>query len=360
MPTENFPELKNDRLLRAALREETDSVPVWLMGQAGYYLPEFRKLLSKHDFTTICETPELAAEVTIQPVRRFNVDAAILFSDILVIPKALGMTVKHNTGIGPVILTPLESPKDTDYLESTLDINLQLDYVLKTITLARHKLKGKVPIIGFSNAPFTLMGYMIEGSESTTLSRAKTWLYKYPDECKKLLSLLTDVVVDFLTEQVVAGAQMVQVIETSSKHLGPDLFRDFSYPHLLEVCRRVKGNISLHGMKDVPVAVYAKGAHFNMYELTNDTCYDVVGLDWTIDPLYVRYLASLNTTLQGNLDPNALYASKEDVMSLTKDMVIKFGKRRYIANLGNGVLPNTDPDHVKAFVDAVHAVRSPW
>lgn len=347
-------------MIRAAFREETDKVPVWLMRQAGRHLPEFRELVSKHDFFTICETPELVAEITVQPVRRFDVDAAIIFSDILVIPKALGMAVKKTRGTGSVILNPLETPKDIDSLGSPVDISLKLDYVLKAITLTRHKLKGKVPLIGFSDAPFTLMGYMIEGSKSASLSKTKMWLYRYPEESKRILSILTDVVVDYLTEQVVSGAQMVQVVETSSEHLGPDLFRNFTYQTLIDVCKRVKRNLETLDIRDVPISLYTKGAHYNLYELTNDTGYDVVGVDWTTDPLYVRYLASITTTLQGNLDPYALNASKEDVISLTKDMVKKFGRRRYIANLGHGVLPNTNPDNVKAFVDAVHEVNSPW
>lgn len=206
-----FPPLINDRLLRAVKGEEVDHVPVWIMRQAGRYLPEFRELRSKHDFFTICRTPALACEVTLQPIRRFNLDAAIIFSDILVIPQALGMVVEMRPGVGPVLPNPLVTPSDIDKLKTPVNVSQELGYVYEAITLTRQKLEGKVPLLGFVGAPWTLMAYMIEGGGSKTLSKAKNWLYKWPEESKKLLDIITNVVVDHLVGQAKGGAQLLQV-----------------------------------------------------------------------------------------------------------------------------------------------------
>lgn len=207
----DFPPLKNDRLLRAIQKQDVDRVPVWIMRQAGRYLPEFRELRSKYDFFSICKTPELACEVTLQPIQRFDLDAAIIFSDILVVPEALGMKVEMKPQVGPVLFDPLQTPQDIEKLNETVDVSNCLDYVYKAITLTRLKLEGKVPLIGFSGAPWTLMAYMIEGGGSKTLSKAKHWLYLWPEGSEKLLNIIARVVTDHLIEQVKAGAQVVQV-----------------------------------------------------------------------------------------------------------------------------------------------------
>ncbi|KAG8272758.1 uroporphyrinogen decarboxylase [Homalodisca vitripennis] len=349
----SFPPLKNDRLLRAARGEEVDRVPVWVMRQAGRYLPEFRAVRAQHDFFTICQTPELAAEVTLQPIRRFELDAAIIFSDILVIPQALGMSVEMKEGVGPVLPKPLVKPSDIDSLVTPVDVRVKLGYVAEAITLTRHKLEGKVPLIGFSGAPFTLMGYMIEGGGSKTLSKVKAWLYRYPEDSIRLLKILSDVIVDYLVEQAAAGAQLLQVFESSAEYLGPELFKRFALPFLIDICERVKFNIQERKIGDIPMTVFAKGAHYAIKDLAN-SCYDVVGLDWTIDPEIARKQVGLNITLQGNLDPCALYAPPDEIARLAQTMLEKFGKDRYIANLGHGIYPDVNPDHLKAFIDAIH------
>ncbi|KAJ1526169.1 hypothetical protein ONE63_009328 [Megalurothrips usitatus] len=350
-----FPALKNDLLLRAARGEPVDRVPVWIMRQAGRYLPEFREVRSKHDFFTICQTPELAAEITLQPIQRFDLDAAIIFSDILVIPQALGMTVEMRPGVGPVLPQPLETPADLKKLITPVNVTEQLGYVFKAITLTRQKLAGKVPLIGFSGAPWTLMGYMIEGGGSKTLSKAKAWLYQHPQSSRDLLKLITDVVVDYLIEQAAAGAQLLQVFESNAEYLGPDLFREFALPCIQDISRRVKAGVKAQNLGDIPMTIFAKGAHYALKELA-DSGYDVMGIDWTVDPVVAREaVAGKKITLQGNFDPCGLYAPPEEIQKRVKIMVEKFGKTAYIANLGHGIYPDMKPEHAEAFINAVHS-----
>ncbi|PSN32074.1 Uroporphyrinogen decarboxylase [Blattella germanica] len=348
-----FPALKNDRLLRAARGEPVDKVPVWIMRQAGRYLPEFREVRSKYDFFTICQTPKLAVEVSLQPIRRFDLDACIIFSDILVIPQALGMTVEMKAGVGPVLPEPLVTPNDIKKLDITAKIPEKLGYVAEAITLARHELDGKVPLIGFSGAPWTLMGYMIEGGGSKTLSKAKAWLYQYPDDSKKLLQILTDAIVDYLVMQACAGAQLLQVFESSAEYLGPELFSSYALPTLKEIVNKVKARVEEKGFGNIPMTVFAKGAHYAVKDL-GESGYDVVGLDWTIRPEDARRDVGSDITLQGNLDPCALYAPESEIRQLATDMVKKFGKNRYIANLGHGIYPDMKPENVAVLIDAIH------
>lgn len=350
-----FPVLKNDRILRAARGHDVDRVPIWIMRQAGRYLPEFRELRSKHDFFSICQTPELAAEASLQPIRRFDLDACIIFSDILVIPQALGMTVEMRPGVGPVLPEPLITPKDIDRLDNTANIAQKLCYVAEAITLTRNKLDGKVPLLGFSGAPWTLMGYMIEGGGSKTLSKAKAWLYQYPDASKQLLKMLTNAVVDYLVMQACAGAQLLQVFESSAEHLGPELFKDYILPCIRDISFRVKAGIKAKELDDIPMTIFAKGAHYALPDLA-ESGYDVIGLDWTIDPEEARQKVGSGVTLQGNLDPCALYAPEAELKKYAKEMLKKFGKSRYIANLGHGIYPDMKPDHVATLIDAVHEV----
>ncbi|GLH08228.1 Uroporphyrinogen decarboxylase [Gryllus bimaculatus] len=352
----DFPPLKNDRFLRAARGQEVDKVPVWIMRQAGRYLPEFRQVRSKHDFFTICQTPELAAEVTLQPIRRFELDAAIIFSDILVVPQALGMVVEMRAGVGPVLPKPLHSPDDISDLEYPVNVNEKLKYVAEAITLTRHKLEGKVPLIGFSGAPWTLMAYMIEGGGSKTLSKAKAWLYQYPAKTKHLLDMLANVIVDYLVMQAEAGAQLLQVFESNAEYLGRELFLEFCLPVLQDICSKVKSKLKAKSL-DVPMTIFAKGAHYALLEISK--CgYDVMGIDWTVNPEEARNIVGPSITLQGNLDPCALYAPDNALQSLTREMLNKFGTDRYIANLGHGIYPDMEPEKVKVFIDSVHAFQT--
>lgn len=247
-----FPPLKNDNLLRAARGEVVDRVPVWVMRQAGRYLPEFQELRKLHDFFTVCRTPELACEVTMQPLRRFDLDASIIFSDILVIPQALGLTVEMHAGVGPVLPQPIRTPEDLKRLTPDGALS-RLSYVGDAITMMRHKLDGRVPLIGFTGAPWTLMGYMIEGGGSKTMSKAKAWLYDYPEDSKLLLNLLTDVIVDYLEMQVEAGAQMLQIFESSAEHLTKDEFLVWSVPFLRRIRDDLVDRLTKKAVSTVPL-----------------------------------------------------------------------------------------------------------
>ncbi|XP_028159341.1 uroporphyrinogen decarboxylase [Ostrinia furnacalis] len=349
----NFPELKNDRLLRAARGMEVDKVPVWVMRQAGRYLPEFQEVRAKHDFFTVCRTPELACEVTLQPLRRFeHLDASIIFSDILVIPQALGMIVEMHPGQGPVFPHPLNSPTEIENLKEDGAIS-RLSYVGDAITLTRHKIEGKVPLIGFTGAPFTLMGYMIEGGGSKTMSKTKEWIEKYPKDVHKLLSLLTRVIVDYLVMQVDSGAQLLQVFESSADHLTKEQFAELSSPYLKQIRDGVRTKLDERNLQQVPMTVFAKGGGHSL-DVQAQLGYETIGLDWTVDPVEARKIVGENITLQGNLDPQDLYKPKEEVRNLTISMVQKFGKFRYIANLGHGITPATPIESMTAFTEAVH------
>ncbi|XP_072918997.1 uroporphyrinogen decarboxylase [Hemitrygon akajei] len=351
--SKDFPALKNDTFLKAAWGEVTDHVPVWCMRQAGRYLPEFRETRATQDFFTTCRTPAICCELTLQPLRRFPLDAAIIFSDILVIPQALGMEVTMVPGKGPTFPDPLNEPADLEKLNENVDVNQKLAYVFQAITLTRHKLNGDVPLIGFSGAPWTLMAYMIEGGGSNTMSKAKRWLYQHPLVCHKLLKILTNVIINYLVGQVAAGAQALQVFESHAGHLGYEQFREFSLPYLREIAQQVKEKLKASAIDQVPMIVFAKDAHYALEDIS-DSGYEVVGLDWTIQPKIAREKTGRKVTLQGNMDPCALYAPKEKISEIVKKMIEEFGTQRYIANLGHGMYPDMDPEHVATFVESVH------
>ncbi|XP_044571739.1 uroporphyrinogen decarboxylase isoform X1 [Drosophila ananassae] len=351
-PLQPFPVLKNDNLLRAARGEVVDRVPVWVMRQAGRYLPEFQELRKQHDFFTVCRTPELACEVTMQPLRRFDLDASIIFSDILVIPQALGLTVEMHAGVGPVLPQPIKVPDDLKRLTPDGALS-RLSYVGDAITMMRHKLDGRVPLIGFSGAPWTLMGYMIEGGGSKTMSKTKAWLKDYPEDSKLFLNLLTDAIVDYLEMQVKAGAQMLQVFESSAEHLSKEDFLEWSVPYLRRIRDELVDRLNKKVIPVVPITLFAKGAGHSLKE-QSELGYDVIGLDWTVDPIEARNLVGPNITLQGNLDPQDMYRNPDELRNLTTEMVHKFGKSRYIANLGHGITPQTPLASMEVLVEAVH------
>ncbi|XP_055597599.1 uroporphyrinogen decarboxylase isoform X2 [Uranotaenia lowii] len=348
----DFPPLKNDNLLRAARGEPVDRVPVWVMRQAGRYLPEFQEVRAKHDFFEVCRTPELACEVTMQPLRRFDLDASIIFSDILVIPQALGITVEMHKGVGPVLPEPLVSPDDLKRLNQTGAID-RLKYVGDAITMMRHMLDGKVPLLGFTGAPWTLMGYMIEGGGSKTMSKAKAWLSDYPEASHQLLNILTDQIVDYLVMQIKAGAQMVQVFESSAEHLPKEQYLSVCLPYLKRIRDDLHKKLAAEGVTPVSMTLFSKGAMHSLPEQAQ-TGYEVIGLDWTIDPVEARQLVGPNVTLQGNLDPQDMYKPPEELRELVLTMVRKFGKHRYIANLGHGITPQTPVESMNVLATAVH------
>uniref|UniRef100_A0A8C8LWM0 Uroporphyrinogen decarboxylase n=1 Tax=Oncorhynchus tshawytscha TaxID=74940 RepID=A0A8C8LWM0_ONCTS len=327
----DFPKLKNDTFLCACHGQETNHVPVWCMRQAGRYLPEFREFRAGKDFFETCRSPAACCELTLQ---------------------AMGMDVQMVAGKGPTFPEPLKEPEDLLLLQPKVDVNKELGYVFKAITLTRHKLDGKVPLIGFTGAPWTLMAYMIEGGGSTTHSKAKRWLYRHPEASHKLLKMLTDVIVEYLLGQVAAGAQALQVFESHAGCLGPVEFQEFSLPYLRDIARKVKDQLKESG-QDVPMIVFAKDGHYGLEDLSQSH-YEVVGLDWTIDPRSARERTGGKVSLQGNMDPCALYAPKERISEIVKKMLEGFGTRGYIANLGHGLYPDMDPENVGAFVEAVH------
>ena len=346
-----FPPLKNDLLLRAARQEPTERTPVWMMRQAGRYLPEYRALRSEDAFFDVVRTPALATEVTLQPLRRFPLDAAIIFSDILVVPQAMGLEVQMVKGKGPHFPAPLQSPADLGRLR-TPDVREGFGYVFDALTLTRRELGGKATLIGFCGAPWTLMAYMIEGGGSKTFARSKTWLYRYPAESQALLGQITDVLIDYLIGQIDAGAQAVQVFDSWAGLLSPAAFQTFALPYLTQIAERVEA-----ARPDVPKIVFAKGAHYALENLAA-TDFDVIGLDWTMDPQAARQIVGERAALQGNLDPCALYASPETIRQDVRRMLEAFGPRGHIANLGHGMHPDHDPQHAGAFVQAVQEISS--
>lgn len=287
-----------------------------------------------------------------QPLRRFDLDASIIFSDILVIPQALGMVVEMQPGLGPVFPEPLITPSDLSKLTIEGAVS-RLTYVGDAITMMRHKLEGKVPLIGFTGAPWTLMGYMIEGGGSKTMSKAKAWLSDYPEESKKLLETLTSVIVDYFVMQVKAGAQMLQVFESSAEHLSKEQFLEISIPYVKSIRVQLEKKLKDEGIETVPMVIFAKGGGHSLAEQAK-LGYAVIGLDWTVDPEEARKQVGPNITLQGNLDPQDLYKTPEEIKDLTTKMVQKFGKTRYIANLGHGITPLTPIESMTVFVESVH------
>jgi len=351
-----FPPLKNDLILRAARGEKTERAPVWVMRQAGRYLPEFRAERVENDFFKICRTPELATKVTLQPIDRYEglLDASIIFSDILVIPQAMGLQVEMIPGKGPHFPDPLVVPADMSRLKQDVDVNKDLKYVFEAITMTRHALRGRVPLIGFVGAPWTLMAYMIEGGGSKTLSKAKEWIFKHPKTSHELLSRITDVCVDFLVGQVRAGAQMLQVFESWGGELGPHDFELFSLPYLAQIATRVKTELgSEHA---VPMSVFAKGSWYALDKLSV-IGYETVSLDWTHSPEHAKAVTKGRVTLQGNMDPNLLYGGDEAIVAAVERMVRGFGStQRYIANLGHGILPTVPVEAMELFLKTVHRV----
>ncbi|KAG5339358.1 Uroporphyrinogen decarboxylase [Termitomyces sp. T112] len=351
-----FPPLRNDLVLRAARGEVTERAPVWVMRQAGRYLPEFRKMRESHEFFEICRTPDLATKITLQPIQRYTglVDASIIFSDILVIPQAMGMEVLMNPG--PHFPDPLVTPADISKLSDVVDVQKELKYVFDAITQTRRELNGEVPLIGFCGAPWTLFAYMIEGGGSKTLQKAKTWLYRYPEESKALLSRIADVCVDFLVGQVRAGAQLLQVFDSWAGELSPYDFTTFSYPTIAHISTNVRKRLVAENLPSTPLILFAKGANHALGFLAENAGYDVLGLDWLIDPVEAQRIVEDKVALQGNMDPNVLYGGRDAIEATVKRMAEGFreGKGGWIANLGHGITPGVDPEDLRWFFECVH------
>lgn len=336
-------ELQNDLLIRAAKGEKVERTPVWLMRQAGRILPEYRAVRNKlSGFIELAQTPELAAEVTIQPVDILGVDAAIIFSDILVIPEAMGLPYEMVEKKGPFFPKTISTDEDLKALKKA-DAESDLGYVLEAIKITKKELGGRVPLIGFAGAPWTIFCYMIEGHGSKTFSKARRMLYKDPMMADQLLKLITDSTIDYLKAQVAAGANLIQIFDSWAGILGPEHYQRYSQKYIAQICDAIT---------EVPVTVFAKGAFFARSEMRHLNC-ETIGLDWSMDIQSSRRLIGENKTLQGNLDPCALYAPDNELEKATKKMLDEFGTSRHIANLGHGVYPDTNPEKVKVFIKTV-------
>ncbi len=347
----SLPPLKNDRLIRALLRQPVDTTPVWVMRQAGRYLPEYREVRKQAgSFLDLCKNTELACEVTLQPLRRFDLDAAILFSDILTIPDAMGLGLYFAEGEGPRFTSPVKTEADIRKL-FVPDIGDTLGYVTDAVNLIRKELDGKVPLIGFSGSPWTLSTYMVEGGSSKDYRNVKAILYDNPKAMHQLLDILARSVIDYLNAQIEAGAQAVMVFDTWGGVLTPAAYREFSLRYMTQVVeglnRRVNGDT-------VPVTLFTKGGAQWLEAIADSGC-DAVGLDWTIDINEARERVGDRVALQGNLDPCSLYASADSIRANVKDIIDRFGNHSgHVFNLGHGIHPTINPDHVKVLVDAVH------
>ena len=338
--------LKNDLLLKALRQESVSRPPVWMMRQAGRYLPDYIKLREKYDFFTRVQTPELATAITLQPVDQVGVDAAILFSDILVIPQALGVEVLMEEGRGPSLPQVMRSRADIDPLD-TSDAAGKLSYVMDAIALTKMELNGRVPLIGFAGAPWTIFCYMVEGKGSKTWSKAKSFAYNEPALAHALLGKITDITIDYLVAQVAAGADALQVFDSWAGSLSPDDFRTFALPYLDRIAKALAPH--------APLILFPKGSWYAIDELTR-TPASGIGIDWCIEPAMARKLAN-GKTIQGNFDPAKLLAPIPVIQQEVKRMIDAFGKDAYIANLGHGITPDVPVDHAKAFVEAVKSYQ---
>lgn len=329
--------------MRAATGKDTERVPVWLMRQAGRILPEYRAVRAKaKNFIEFVKNPEMAAEVTVQPVDILGVDAAIIFSDILVIPEAMGLPYQMIEAKGPWFEKTITSSEDVDKLKITDGSNLQ--YVTDAIRLAKKQLDNRVPLIGFCGAPWTLLAYMVEGSGSKTFSKAKKFLYTQPALAHKTLEKITQSSINYLLAQVEAGANLIQIFDSWAGVLSPKMHAEFSLRYMSAISDALS--------KKVPVTIFAKDAHFALPGIKNTSC-SVVGLDWTMDAKEARKIIGSGKILQGNADPCLLYANHETIARQTGQMLDAFGPSRYIANLGHGLYPDTDKEMVKYFVDCI-------
>lgn len=335
--------LQNDLLLKALRGEKTERTPVWMMRQAGRYLPDYVKLRKQYSFFERCQTPELAAEITIQPVDQIGVDAAIIFSDILVVPQAMGMEVQLVESKGPLLPEPIRTAGD---LERILipDVEERLSYVFDAIRLTKSYLNGRVPLIGFAGAPWTLLCYMVQGQGSKTFDGAKTFCYTQPRAAHRLLEMITETTIAYLKGQAGAGADVVQIFDSWGGLLSPEDFGILSLPYI----RRI-----VAALKDiVPTIIFAKGAWYALPEMAT-TGANGLGIDWCIRPEMARQLAGDKIALQGNFDPAKLLAPIPVIQKEVRAMLDAFRGYPHIANLGHGILPDVPVDHAKAFVEAV-------
>jgi uroporphyrinogen decarboxylase len=348
---------KNDRLLRALLRQPVDVTPIWMMRQAGRYLPEYRATRKRAgSFMDLCTNPELACEVTLQPIDRFPLDAAILFSDILTVPDAMGLGLYFEEGEGPRFRNPVRSAADVEALGSP-DPETELRYVIDAVRLIRRELDGRVPLIGFSGSPWTLATYMIEGGSTKSFSRSKGMLYNAPALLHLLLAKLAEAVTEYLNAQIAAGAQAVMIFDTWGGVLTPGDYAGFS----LEYMRRIVDGLTRQfDGERIPVILFTKGG-CQWLEAMADTGADALGIDWSTDLALARRRVGERVALQGNLDPAVLYAAPEVIRARVADVLAQFGAGSgHVFNLGHGINPDVDPAHAGVLVNSVHELSRPY
>jgi len=337
--------IKNETplFLRALNGETVERPPVWIMRQAGRYLPDFMVLKNKYDFFTRCQTPELATEITLMPIKQIGLDASIIFSDILVIPQAMGVNVEMKNNFGPYIEWPIRKKSDVINLDIK-NVEEKLNYVFEAIKMTKKELPENIPLIGFAGSPWTILCYMVQGSGSKNFDIAKKFCFENPELAKMLLSKITSITIDYLKKKVEAGADAIQIFDSWGGVLSHTDYQFFSYPYIEEITNALK--------KITPVIIYPKGCwhSINAYSKIGASG---LGIDWTCSARNARYLSNNNITLQGNLDPSRLFSPKKELIKQTTQMLDEFGKDKYIANLGHGILPNTPVDNVKVFVETV-------
>jgi len=349
--------LQNDRLLRALMRQPVDSTPIWVMRQAGRYLPEYRATRARAgSFMDLCQNPELACEVTLQPLARFDLDAAILFSDILTIPDAMGLGLSFAEGEGPQFARPVRRAAEVDSL-GIIDPEQELRYVTDAVRVIRRELNGRVPLIGFSGSPWTLATYMVEGGSSKNFAHIKGLLFDQPQLLHRLLDVTAHSVTAYLNAQVAAGAQALMIFDTWGGILTPPHYREFSLSYMTAI---IDGLTRQAEERSVPVVLFTKGGGAWLEAIVNAGA-DAVGLDWTINIGEARRRIGDRAALQGNLDPCALYASQDRIRAEVATILNDFGSGTgHVFNLGHGIHPDIDPDNVKALVDAVHELSRPY
>jgi len=335
--------IKNDLFLKALNNETVNRPPVWMMRQAGRYLPEFMAIKEKYDFFTRCKTPELASEITVQPIRIIKPDAAILFSDILVVPQAMGIQVELQDNIGPVLPNPIRKASDVDNVFIP-DINETLGYVMDAIDMTREKLNNEVPLIGFAGSPWTIFCYAVEGKGSKSFDKAKGFCFTEPAAAHALLQKITDTTILYLKEKVKHGVNAVQIFDSWGGMLSPTDYQEFSWFYMNQIVEALA--------PETKVIVFGKGCWFALNDMAKSKA-SALGVDWTITARNARYLTGGKITLQGNFDPSRLLSTIPTIKKMVHQMIDEFGKDNYIVNLGHGILPNIPVDHAKAFIEAV-------
>jgi uroporphyrinogen decarboxylase len=340
--------LKNDLFLRALKGETVDRPPVWMMRQAGRYLPEFMEIREKYDFFTRCQTPELASEITVQPIRRYGMDAAILFSDILVIPQAMNIEVQMKPNFGPYLPNPIRSAKDVEKV-IVPDVHETLGYVMDAIKLTKEKLNDEVPLIGFAGSPWTILCYCVQGQGSKNFDLAKSFCFTHPVAAHSLLQKITDTTIAYLHAKIDAGVDAVQIFDSWGGMLAPDDYQEFSWRYIQQIIDALKDR--------VPVIAFGKGCWFALREMAQSGA-SALGIDWTCSAENARYLTGGQITLQGNFDPARLLSPPEVITRRVHEMIDAFGKDRYIVNLGHGILPNIPLENAGAFIEAVKSYKA--